>query len=127
MNAAAQGDVPDRTPVMACLLENGADINALAVDYPAPFEAQRSGRKGTPLHAAAKWGNEEARVWLLEHGADAEARNEVWETAEEWGKRFEKDGSERVLRIPRAINRKNQAKKTEEREEKMQKNDAEAL
>lgn len=62
LNAAAQSDLPGRIEVMALLLEHGTDVNALAVDYPAPSEAQRSGRKGTPLHAAAKWGNEEVEV-----------------------------------------------------------------
>ncbi|KAK4694242.1 hypothetical protein P7C71_g3303, partial [Lecanoromycetidae sp. Uapishka_2] len=114
MNAAAQSDLPDRIEVMELLVSYGADINALAADYPAPSEAQRSGRNGTPLHAAAKWGNEEVKTWLLGHGADSNVRNEVGETPEEWGKRFEHDGPERVLRIRRAINRKTQAKKAEE-------------
>ena len=111
MHAAAQGDAPKRIPVMACLLERGADINGIAVDYPAPSEAMRSGRKGTPLHTAAKWGSEEAKAWLLEHGADPEAKNDLGETPDQWGKRFDRDGSERGLRLRRAINRKNQAKK----------------
>ncbi len=120
LNAAAQCAVPDRIPVMAYLLEHGADINGLAADIPAPSEAQRSGRKGTPLHTAAKWGNEEAKAWLLEHGADAEARNELGETPAEWAKRFEKDGPEKTVRLRRAINRKTQMKKAKEEEEKIQ-------
>ena len=111
MNAAARGDVPDRTPIMSLLLEHGADINALAEDYPALSEAKLLGRKGTPLHSAAKWGNEEATVWLLEHGADAAVKNEMGETAEEWGKRFERGGTDSVLRIRRDIFRKNQRNK----------------
>ena len=107
MNAAARGDVPDRIPIMSLLLEHGADINALAEDYPAMSEAKKSGRKGTPLHSAAKWGNTEATAWLLEHGANAAVRNEMGETAEEWGKRFERNGPESVLRIRRDIFRKN--------------------
>ncbi|KAL8739683.1 MAG: hypothetical protein Q9190_007539 [Brigantiaea leucoxantha] len=111
MHAAAQGDAPNRIPIMAYLLERGADINGIAVDYPAPSEAMRSGRKGTPLHTAAKWGNDEAKAWLLEHGADAEAKNDLGETPDQWGKRFDRDGPERGLRLRRAINRKNQAEK----------------
>lgn len=118
MNAAARGDVPDRIPIMSLLLEHGADINAIAEDYPAMSEARRSGRKGTPLHSAAKWGNKEATVWLLEHGADANVRNGVGETAEEWGKRFERDGTESLVRLRRDTFRKHQREKEKEEEEK---------
>jgi len=121
MNAAARGDVPDRTPIISLLLEHGADINARAEDYPALSEAKLWGKKGTPLHSAAKWGNEEATVWLLGHGADAEVRNEMGETAEEWGKRFERAGTDSVLRIRRDISRKNQRKKEKEEEEEKKK------
>ncbi len=124
MNAAARGDVPDRTPIMSLLLEHGADINALAEDYPALSEAKLPGRKGTPLHSAAKWGNEEATLWLLEHGADADVRNEVGETAEEWRKRFERGGTDSVLRIRRDIFRKNQRKKEKEEKEKEKEGEA---
>ena len=83
LNAAAQADAPDHITVMECLLDHGADINALALDFMGPSEAgrtMREGRKGTPLHSAAKWANEEARVWLLNYGADPETRNELGET-----------------------------------------------
>ena len=106
LNAAAQGDVPGRIPVMACLLAHGANIQSMANDFPGDGEAMRSGRKGTPLHAAAKWGFQKGTAWLLEHGADAEALNEMGETPEQWGKRFDRDGSERVVRLRRDINRK---------------------
>ncbi|KAL8756903.1 MAG: hypothetical protein Q9184_004353 [Pyrenodesmia sp. 2 TL-2023] len=109
LHAAAQGDAPDRIPVMAYLVEQGAAINGLATDYPAPSEALRSGRKGTPLHTATKWANEEAKTWLLEHGADAEAKNELGETPKEYGRRFDKDGPERGLRLRRALMRKRKA------------------
>ena len=114
MNAAARGDVSDRIPVMSLLLEHGADVNGIAEDYPAHSEARKSGRKGTPLHSAAKWGNEEAKAWLLEHGADSTIRNEMGATPDEWAKRFERDGPERVLRIRRDIMRKNKKKQAEE-------------
>ena len=71
---------------MECLLDQGADINALALGFMGPSEAgrtMREGRKGTPLRSAVKWGNEDARVWLLNHGADPEARNELGETPAE--------------------------------------------
>lgn len=109
LHAAAQGDAPDRIPIMAYLVKQGADINGLAVDLPAPSEARRSGRKGTPLHTATKWANEEAKAWLLEHGADPEANNELGETPEEWGRRFDNDGPERGLRLRRAQLRKRRA------------------
>ena len=110
LHAAAQGNTSNRIAIMAFLVERGADINGLAMDYPAPSEALRSGRKGTPLHTAAKWGYEEAKTWLLEHGADREAKNELGETPEQWGQRFDKGGPEAGLRLRRALLRKNQAK-----------------
>ena len=113
LHAAAQGDAPDRIPIMAYLVEQGADINGLATDYPAPSEALRSGRKGTPLHTATKWANEEAKAWLLENGADPGAKNELGETPEEWGRRFDKDGPERGLRLRRALMRKRKATEAE--------------
>ncbi|KAI4193054.1 MAG: hypothetical protein LQ346_004020 [Caloplaca aetnensis] len=109
LHAAAQGAASDRIPVMAYLVEQGAYINGLATDYPAPSEALRSGRKGTPLHTATKWANEEAKAWLMEHGADVEAKNELGETPEEYGRRFDKDGPEKGLRIRRALMLKRKA------------------
>lgn len=94
--------------MIALLLEYGADIKGLAADYPAPSEAQRLGRDGTPSYVAAKWGNEETKLWVLEHGANPEMRNEVGETPEEWGERFEKDGNERGRKARRANERKNE-------------------
>ena len=115
LHAAAQGNTSDRIAVMAFLVERGADINGLATDYPAPSEALRSGRRGTPLHTASKWAYEEAKTWLLEHGADPEAKNELGETPEQWGRRFDKGGPEAGLRLRRALSQKNQAKKAEAR------------
>ncbi|KAL8721131.1 MAG: hypothetical protein Q9225_002114 [Loekoesia sp. 1 TL-2023] len=111
LHAAVQGDAPDRIPIMAYLVEHGADINGLAKDYPAPSEAQRPGRKGTPLHTAAKWANDEAKEWLLEHGADPGIKNELGETPEQWGRRFDSDGPEPGPRLRRSILRKNRTKK----------------
>lgn len=116
LHAAAQGNTSDRIAVMAFLVDRGADINGLATDYPAPSEALRSGRKGTPLHTAFKWANEEAKTWLLDHGADLEAKNELEETPEQWGRRFDKEGPEAGLRLRKALLRKNQAKKAEAEE-----------
>ncbi|KAK3172614.1 hypothetical protein OEA41_005938 [Lepraria neglecta] len=42
LNAAAQGDASDRIIVMECLLDHGADINALALDFMGPSEAGQS-------------------------------------------------------------------------------------
>ncbi|KAL8903345.1 MAG: hypothetical protein Q9207_003980 [Kuettlingeria erythrocarpa] len=110
LHAAAQGAASDRIPVMAYLVEQAADVNGLAMDYPAPSEALRPGRKGTPLHTATKWANEEAKAWLLEHGADIEANNELGETPEEYGSRFDRDGPEKGLRIRRALMLKRKAR-----------------
>jgi hypothetical protein len=114
LNAAAQGSVSDRIPVLDCLLAHGADINGIADDFMGPSEARRAGRKGTPLHTAAKWDQREFMKWLVEHGADPEAKNELGETPAEFGKRFEKDGPERSVRIRRAIIEKHAAKKEKE-------------
>ncbi|KAL8825296.1 MAG: hypothetical protein Q9170_007849 [Blastenia crenularia] len=113
LHAAAQGDAPDRIPIMAYLVEQGADINGLAADLTAPSEARQSGRKGTPLHTAFKWACEDAKVWLLEHGADPEAKNELGETPEEWGRRFDNDGPNRGLRLRRAMMRKHKSTRAE--------------
>ena len=45
-----------------------------------------------------------------EHGANPEAKNEPGETPEEWGKRFNRDGPERITRVRRALLRKKQMK-----------------
>ena len=120
LHAAAQGKTSNRIAVMALLVERGADINGLATDYPAPSEALRSGRKGTPLHTAFKWANEEAKTWLLEHGADLEAKNELGKTPEQWGRRFDKGGVEAGLRLRRTLLR-NRTKKRENQAENQQK------
>ena len=96
-----KGIHPIALPSWPFLVERGADINGLAMDYPAPSEALRSGRKGTPLHTASKWACEEAKTWLLEHGADPEAPNELGETPEQWGRRFDQGGPEAGLRLRR--------------------------
>ena len=64
LNAAAPRELPDRIPVMVNLLEHSADINGIARDFPESSEARKTGRKETSLHAAAKWGNEQAERWL---------------------------------------------------------------
>ena len=103
MNVATQGHAPDRIAVLDCLLAHGADINGIAGDFMGPSEARRAGRKGTPLHTAAKWDQREIMKWLVEHGADPEAKNELGETPAEFGKRFERNGPERIVRKRRAI------------------------
>ncbi|KAL8644910.1 MAG: hypothetical protein Q9226_007533, partial [Calogaya cf. arnoldii] len=90
LHAAAGEDVPDRIPIMDYLVQHGADVNGIARDIPGPSEARRSGRKGTPLHSAFKWANEEAKTWLVEHGADPEAKNQLGEAPAEWSRRFDK-------------------------------------
>jgi len=121
MNAAAMSDVPGRNPVMALLHEHGANINGLAEDTKVPSEAHRAARKGTPSHAAAKWGHKETMAWLLEQGPDPEVRNEVGETSAEWAKGIEKDGPERTLRMRRAIKRMNRVEKEKGSEENVKK------
>ncbi|KAL8873984.1 MAG: hypothetical protein Q9198_006946, partial [Flavoplaca austrocitrina] len=45
LHTAAQGDAPDRIPIMDYLLKQGADVNSIAADITGPSEARRSGRK----------------------------------------------------------------------------------
>ena len=113
---------------MEYLLDHGTDIHGLTNGFTGPSEARRAGRKGTPLHEAAKWGNKEAMKWLVEHGADPEARNERGKTPAEWGRKYDADGPNRTVRIRRAILRKNAKKREEdeEREKKMQNDGVEA-
>ncbi|KAL8642870.1 MAG: hypothetical protein Q9226_008456 [Calogaya cf. arnoldii] len=109
LHAAAGGDAPDLIPIMDYLVQHGADVNGIARDITGPSEARRSGRKGTPLHSAFKWANEEAKTWLLEHGADPEGKNQLGETPAEWGRRLDADGPESIVRWRKAQLRKNTA------------------
>ncbi|KAI4278838.1 MAG: hypothetical protein LQ337_000735 [Flavoplaca oasis] len=118
LHTAAQGDAPGRIPIMDYLLKQGADVNSIAADMTGPSEARRSGRKGTPLHTAFKWANEEAKEWLLEHGADPEAKNQLGETPAEWGRRFDSDGPESIVRWRRAQLRRNTARELAEKQHK---------
>lgn len=117
VNTAAQGDVPDRIPVMAYLLEYGGDINGLAEGVPRQQRREERGGKGTSLHSAAKGANEEVRRWLLEHGSDPEIGNEVEKTHAQWAKRYERDEPEWMLRVRRAINQKTTMKREKEEKE----------
>jgi hypothetical protein len=114
INVAAQGYVPERIPVLDCLLAHGADINGIASDILGPSEARKPGRNGTPLHTAAKWAQKDIMKWLVEHGANPEAKNELGETPAEWGRRFENDGPERTVRMRRLIIQKHHPVKYKE-------------
>ncbi len=57
--------------VVALLIERGVDVN------------HRDARGNTPLHAAARFGNDEIVGLLLENGADAEIENRGGRTPEE--------------------------------------------
>ncbi|KAL8674634.1 MAG: hypothetical protein Q9168_000942 [Polycauliona sp. 1 TL-2023] len=115
LHAAAQGKVPDRIAIMEYLVKQGADVNGIAVDITAPSEGRQAGRMGPPLHTAFKWANEKAKAWLLEHGADSQAKNQLGETPYEWGRRFDDDGPSRGLRRRRAQLQRDAARR--EREE----------
>ncbi|KAL2037858.1 hypothetical protein N7G274_009332 [Stereocaulon virgatum] len=99
MYVAAQGYVPERIPVLDCLLAHGADINGIVGDILGPSETGRASRNGTPSHTAAKWGQKDVMKWSVEHGTDPEAKNELGETPAEFSGRFENDGPERAVRI----------------------------
>ncbi|CAO1602965.1 hypothetical protein XANCAGTX0491_006560 [Xanthoria calcicola] len=57
------------------------------------------------VYTAFKWANEEAKAWLLEHGAVPEARNQLGETD---------NGPERWMRRRRAQVRRSRAEEADE-------------
>ncbi|CAL8577584.1 hypothetical protein XPA_003408 [Xanthoria parietina] len=49
--------------------QEGADSSVATTDITVAPEAPHPRGKGTPLQTAFKWANEEAKAWLLGHGA----------------------------------------------------------
>ena len=58
----------NRTDVIECLVDEGADVNRQGND------------KDTPLHLAARWNNTEAARLLFDSGADINLKNDHNET-----------------------------------------------
>ena len=79
LHAAASGQTkePGRIEMMAYLLDLGMDINEIEHWRNPPG---RHWGQGTPLHTAVRGSNTEAIEFLLERGANREARNSLGQT-----------------------------------------------
>ncbi|MEJ7622642.1 MAG: ankyrin repeat domain-containing protein [Pyrinomonadaceae bacterium] len=81
--------------VIKLLVENGADVNAKTVPGGESSSFMRDVRtKGeTPLHRAAAYGDEAMIEYLLEHGADREARDAHGSSPISWASEHLRPGS----------------------------------
>jgi ankyrin repeat protein len=81
--------------VLKLLIENGADVNARTIPGRETGGFMRDVRtKGeTPLHRAAAYGDEEMISYLIEHGADKEARDANGDTPLTWASEHLRPGS----------------------------------
>ena len=85
--------------VVKLLVENGADVNARTIPGMETGAFMRDIRtKGeTPLHRAAAYCDEEIILYLIEHGADKEARDANADSPLTWASAHLRPGS--ILRI----------------------------
>ncbi|MGB7069579.1 MAG: ankyrin repeat domain-containing protein [Pyrinomonadaceae bacterium] len=85
--------------VMKVLVENGADVNAKTIPGKETGGFMRDVRtKGeTPLHRAAAYGDERMIEYLLDHGADREARDANGDSPISWASEHLRPGS--ILRL----------------------------
>lgn len=81
--------------VLKLLVENGADVNARTVPGKETGGFMRDVRtKGeTPLHRAAAYGDEAMIAYLIEHGADREARDANGNSPLTWASEHLRPGS----------------------------------
>ena len=81
--------------VIKLLIENGADVNAKTIPGKETGGFMRDVRtKGeTPLHRAAAYGDEAMIQYLLEHGADKEARDTQGDSPISWASAHLRPGS----------------------------------
>ena len=81
--------------VLKLLVENGADVNARTVPGKETGGFMRDVRtKGeTPLHRAAAYGDEAMIAYLIEHGADKEARDANGDSPLTWASEHLRPGS----------------------------------
>ncbi|MGE3466576.1 MAG: ankyrin repeat domain-containing protein [Pyrinomonadaceae bacterium] len=81
--------------VLKVLVENGADVNARTIPGKETGAFMRDVRtKGeTPLHRAAAYGDEAMISYLLEHGADREARDANGDSPLTWASEHLRPGS----------------------------------
>ena len=85
--------------VLKLLVENGADVNARTIPGKETGGFMRDVRtKGeTPLHRAAAYGDETMIAYLIEHGADKEARDANGDSPLSWASEHLRPGS--ILKI----------------------------
>lgn len=85
--------------VLKVLVENGADVNAKTIPGKETGGFMRDVRtKGeTPLHRAAAYGDEAMISYLIEHGADKEARDVNGDSTLTWASEHLRPGS--ILRL----------------------------
>lgn len=81
--------------VIKLLVENGADVNACTIPGKETGGFMRDVRtKGeTPLHRAAAYGDEAMIAYLIEHGADREARDANGDSPLTWASEHLRPGS----------------------------------
>lgn len=84
--ALAKAGRPDRLLVVRLLVEHGADVNARTIpDRPTDaFMRDVRTRGETPLHRAAAYADEPTIRYLLDHGADREARDAHGDSPLSW-------------------------------------------
>ncbi|KAL8902130.1 MAG: hypothetical protein Q9207_004862 [Kuettlingeria erythrocarpa] len=80
--SAAMTSLPNRTDVLAYLLDHGISVNVLQFEYDQHiFNLHWMRAFGTALHNAAENGNDELVKFLLERGADPSLKDSVGKRA----------------------------------------------
>lgn len=94
-NALAKAGRPYYLYVVRLLVENGADVNVRTIPGVSTGAFMRDVRtKGeTPLHRAAAYGDVETISFLLEHGADREARDAHGDSPLSWASQHLRPGA----------------------------------
>ncbi len=98
-NALAKAGRPYYLYVVRLLVENGADVNVHTLPGKETGAFMRDVRTcgETPLHRAAAYADEEVIRYLIEHGADLEARDTNGDSPISWASRHLRPG--RILSL----------------------------
>jgi len=94
-NALAKAGRPHHRFVVRLLIEHGADVNARTIPgrETGAFMRDVRTRGETPLHRAAAYADAETIEFLLENGADREARDAHGDSPLSWASRHLRPGS----------------------------------